>query len=213
LVRPMSSSLSAAKLAANRRNALKSTGPRTAGGKRRAMLNAHPRPLPGGGGASTPDAGRRPARVLPASSRPGRHLPPQTAGRHTVYGVDGADLVGKGEENPPLGCRRPGTHGGAGCAAGAATAFPGSRPAPAARVVATPARSVLGHPLGSPTPVRGRIESRLFIFGAKPGRRTYPRPSGSERLLEEFQGTFGEIVAVELLVDSQQDGRREDGGP
>jgi hypothetical protein len=38
------------------------------------------------------------------------------------------------------------------------------------------------------------IESRLFIFGAKPGRRTYPRPSGGERLLEEFQGTFGEMV-------------------
>ena len=54
--------------------------------------------------------------------------------------------------------------------------------------------SVLGHPLGSPTQVRGRIESRLFIFGAKPGRRSYPRPSRRERLLEEFQETFGEIV-------------------
>ncbi len=55
--------------------------------------------------------------------------------------------------------------------------------------------SVLGYPLGSPAEVRGRIESRLFIFGAKPGKRTYPRQSSRERLLEEFQETFGEILA------------------
>ncbi len=40
MVSPKSSATSPAKIAANRRNALKSTGPRTAAGKRRAMLNA-----------------------------------------------------------------------------------------------------------------------------------------------------------------------------
>ena len=50
--------------------------------------------------------------------------------------------------------------------------------------------SVLGRPVGSPADVRGRIESRLFIFGAKPGKRMYPRQSSRERLLEEFQETF-----------------------
>jgi hypothetical protein len=37
---PKSSSLSPAKLAANRRNALKSTGPKTAAGKRRVAMNS-----------------------------------------------------------------------------------------------------------------------------------------------------------------------------
>jgi len=39
--------------------------------------------------------------------------------------------------------------------------------------------SVLGLPIGSPEEVRRQIEARLFIFGAKPGRRQYahrPRP-------------------------------------
>ena len=40
MVSRKSSTTSPAKIAANRRNALKSTGPRTAAGKRRAMLNA-----------------------------------------------------------------------------------------------------------------------------------------------------------------------------
>ncbi len=35
--------------------------------------------------------------------------------------------------------------------------------------------AVLGRPLGSPADVRRRIEARLFIFGAKPGKRKYPR--------------------------------------
>ena len=35
--------------------------------------------------------------------------------------------------------------------------------------------SVIGRPIGSPANVRRRIEARLFIFGVQPGRRPYPR--------------------------------------
>ncbi len=57
--------------------------------------------------------------------------------------------------------------------------------------------SVLGQPLGSPTEVRRRIESRLFIFGARPGRRKYPRESRRQHLLKEFEEAFGRIQGRE----------------
>jgi len=53
--------------------------------------------------------------------------------------------------------------------------------------------SVLGRPLGPPADVRGRIESRLFIFGAKPGKRNYPTPRAPELVLEEVQDAFGRV--------------------
>ena len=55
--------------------------------------------------------------------------------------------------------------------------------------------SVLGRPVGSPAEVRCRIESRLFIFGGRPGRRKYPREATRQQLLSEFQKAFGQILA------------------
>ena len=40
----------------------------------------------------------------------------------------------------------------------------------------------LGRPLGSPTDVRQKIETGLLLYGAKPGRRTYPRETPMKEL-------------------------------
>jgi len=55
--------------------------------------------------------------------------------------------------------------------------------------------AVLGRPLCSPADVRRKIEARLFIFGAKPGKRKYPRRMPSERLFQQFVEAFGPIPA------------------
>jgi hypothetical protein len=209
----MSSSLSPAKLAANRRNALKSTGPRTAAGKRRAMLNAITR-------------GLCPAEVERQLRARGED-PREFCRLHR-------DLVAIFRPKEPADTLS--------VELMARTWWEKARrirhwvPAGPARTEELDAQlerlllflihaqrqrrewwqhrlaSVLGHPLGSPTQVRGRIESRLFIFGAKPGRRTYPRPSGSERLLEEFQGTFGEIVGrIVAKPEGSRKPNRDDG--
>jgi hypothetical protein len=52
--------------------------------------------------------------------------------------------------------------------------------------------SVLGRPIGSPANVRNRIEHRLFLFGARPGKRKYPR---DPRPTEPAWTEFGQIPA------------------
>jgi hypothetical protein len=47
--------------------------------------------------------------------------------------------------------------------------------------------AVLGWPVGGPASVRRQIESRLFIFGAQPGRRKYPTESKTAYLLGRFR--------------------------
>jgi hypothetical protein len=59
--------------------------------------------------------------------------------------------------------------------------------------------AVLGRRLGSPTDVRQKIEARLLLFGAKPGQRKYPTETPiikqlRGRLLEVFASTLGENV-------------------
>lgn len=49
--------------------------------------------------------------------------------------------------------------------------------------------SVLGRPVGSPAAVRDRIERRLFLFGAKPGRRKYPQPVRARPQFDEVSRT------------------------
>jgi hypothetical protein len=64
--------------------------------------------------------------------------------------------------------------------------------------------SVLELPLGSPADVRRQIESRLFIFGgAKPGRRKYPRRSTREDVLKELEEVFGRILAGQAASPAQ----------
>jgi hypothetical protein len=52
--------------------------------------------------------------------------------------------------------------------------------------------SVLGRPIGSPANVRDRIERRLFLFGAKRGKRKYPR---DPRAADQSWAEFDEIPA------------------
>jgi len=56
---------------------------------------------------------------------------------------------------------------------------------------------VLGPGPGSPADVRRKIERRLFAFGATKAARTYPRPMRLDGLLDEFQAAFGNILAGE----------------
>ena len=191
---PMSSTLSAAKLAANRRNALKSTGPRTAAGKRRAMLNAITRGLcPAEVERELRARGEEPRefcrlhRDLLAIFRPKERADTLSVEllartwwekarriRHWVAaGPPRTDDLDARLERLLL--------------------FLVHAQRQRREWWQHRLASVLGHPLGSPPHVRDRIESRLFIFGAKPGRRTYPWPSSRERLLDEFQATFSEI--------------------
>ncbi len=57
--------------------------------------------------------------------------------------------------------------------------------------------SVLGQSLQSPEDVRRQIESRLFIFGARRGKRKYPREAPREEQLKEFAEALGRILAGE----------------
>jgi hypothetical protein len=60
--------------------------------------------------------------------------------------------------------------------------------------------AVLGRRLGSPADVLRRIEARLFLFGAKPGRRTYTR----ETLRKEVRRRFLDLFASTLAQSSDQ---------
>jgi hypothetical protein len=68
--------------------------------------------------------------------------------------------------------------------------------------------SVLGWPVGSPANALRRIESRLFIFGAQPGRRSYPNESRSVRLLKRFQEEARRIAAEEASQSGAGSGNR-----
>jgi len=67
--------------------------------------------------------------------------------------------------------------------------------------------AVLGQPLGSAADVRQRIEARLLLFGAKPGHRTYPR----EKLWKEVRRQFISVFASTLAESSDQ-GLAAEGG-
>jgi hypothetical protein len=193
-----STTLTPARLAANRRNALKSTGPKTAAGKRRVALNPLSRDLcPQELERQLRARGEDPRefcrlhRDLIAILQPGG----EPAGRTVEW------LARTWWEK----ARRIRQWVGAGPVRSQDL---DARLEELLRFVVHVQRqrhewwhyrlvSVLGAPLGSPAEVRRRIESRLFIFGARPGRRKYPRESRSERLLAEFEAAFGSILAGE----------------
>ncbi len=58
--------------------------------------------------------------------------------------------------------------------------------------------AVLGRTLGSPPDVRRKIEARLLLFGAKPGKRNYPRQAPREQLHQEFAEAFGSTQAEDV---------------
>ena len=128
------------KIAANRRNALKSTGPKTAAGKRRVALNTRSRDLvPEELERQLLARGEGPAGFPPPAPRFDRHLPPRRpcgTGRRASHS---AEVVGEGAPDAQLGGLRPGGDRRLEQATGGVDPVPGLHPAAAARVVAASA--------------------------------------------------------------------------
>jgi hypothetical protein len=188
--------LGPAKLAANRRNARKSTGPRTPAGKRRVALNARrrelcPQELEQQLRARGEDPGefRRLHRDLIAIFLP-----------QDVAGVGAVEWLARTWWEKARRIRH-------WVAAGPARVQDLDVRLEALLLFLVQVQrrrhewwqhrlvSVLGRPLGSPGDVRCQIESRLFIFGATPGRRKYPRESPSRTT--ELEEVLRWIVAGE----------------
>ncbi len=213
--------LSPAKLAANRRNALKSTGPRTGAGKRRAMLNAITRDLcPEELDRQLRARGEDPRefcrlhRDLVALFRPEERAEVLAV---TVMARTWWDKARRTRDWVAAGPARTDdldalleelllflVH-----AMRKRQAHWGYR-----------LGSVLGRPLGAPADVRRRIESRLFVFGAKPGRRKYPGQSRQQALLRKFMKAFSQRAAEtaegtagppDASVEAKRDGSEDDG--
>lgn len=182
---------SALKIAANRRNAIKSTGPKTLAGKRRAALNTRRRGLIPEAverqllarGENLEDF-RRLHRDLIAIFRPKdgwekggvealAFLWWKKARR--IRGWIGAgqarcqDLDGQIDELIRL----------------LLLTQKAQRQWWKARI-----SSVLGYGMRGPQDVRLRIESRLFVFGGRPGKRSYPR----KPRLREVVGPYEEVL-------------------
>ena len=190
------STLSPARLAANRRNAQKSTGPRTAAGKRRVALNPRKhnliseelqRQLVARG--EDPREFRRLHRDLIAIFRPDEPAEVEAvlimasvwwekARRIRNWVASGparADDLDKRLEDW----------------LGFLVSIQRQRHKWwQYRLIA-----VLGRPLGGPAEVRRKIEARLLLFGTKPGRRKYPRATANKLEFEEFMKAVEPILA------------------
>jgi hypothetical protein len=192
-----SSNLSAARLAANRRNALKSTGPKTPAGKRRVSLNKGrdkelcsaevERDLLARG--ESPRDFRRLHRDLIALFRPGDRL--EKGGVQTLASVWWKKArrirgwVGAGEPR---------------CDDLDAQLDQLIRLlllTQSAQHQWWKARisSVLGYGLRNPLEVRLRIERRLFAFGGRPGKRNYPRKPAWKEAVKPYEEALGQIMA------------------
>jgi hypothetical protein len=187
---------SALRIAANRRNALKSTGPRTAAGKRRVALNTRSHAL-------IPEELERQLLARGENPRDFRRL-------HR-------DLIA---------LFHPEDRAGAGAVLLMASTWWEKARRIRNWVAAGPARvddldkrleeglqflvyiqrqrhewwqqrlvAVLGRPLGGPADVRRKIEARLFLFGAKAGNRKYPRQTPKEQAFEQLLEAVRPILA------------------
>jgi len=189
-------SLSPARLAANRRNAQKSTGPKTKAGKRRAALNGRRLDI------AFPEIERQ-LRARGEDPRDFRGLHRDVAALfqpRDVVGEAAVQLLAMTWWEKARRIRN----------------WVGGGPAPTNDLDGkieellvflvsvqrqrherwrTRLVEVLGPGPGSPADVRRKIERRLFAFGATKATRTYPRPTKLDGLLEEFQATIGDIMA------------------
>jgi len=196
---PKRRTLTAARLAANRRNALKSTGPKTAAGKRRVSLNTLraglcspelERELRARG--EEPRDFRRMHRDLIALFRPGN--------QGEKDGVEAMALAWWKK------ARR--IRGWVGAGEPKCDDLDNLLEALIHLLVLTQradhrwwkARlsAVLGPGLSSPKEVRLRIERRLLAFGGRPGRRSYgrpPVPGTTEQALSPTEAALSRIMA------------------
>jgi hypothetical protein len=191
------------RILANRRNALKSTGPQSAAGKRRVALNARRRGLCSEeleqqfrARGEDPRDFRRLHRDLIAIFHPkdGVAVEAVELMAHTWWEKARRirNWVGAGQPqaddldarldrllvlfaHPKAGRHRWSVH----------------------RLAA-----VLGRPLGSPPDVRRKIEARLLLFGAKPSQRKYPPHRPREQTLQEFEEVLGPSPAGKAQAPS-----------
>jgi len=194
---PKPSNLSAARLAANRRNALKSTGPKTPAGKRRVSLNKGrdkelcspevERELRARG--ESPRDFRRMHRDLIAIFRPGDSW--EKRGVETLAFVWWKKArrirgwVGAGEAR----CDDLDTQ--------LDQLIQLLLLTQSAQHQWWKARlsSVLGYGLRNPQEVRLRIERRLFAFGGRPGKRNYPRKPARKEAVSPYEDAIGQVMA------------------
>jgi len=196
------------RIAANRRNALKSTGPRTLAGKRRVALNARRRDL-------CSEQQERELRARGEDPREFRRLHRDLIGIFRPKDRSAAEAVEQMARTWWEKARRIRNWVGAG--------QPRSdeldeRLEKLLMLLVYGERqrhrwwrhrlaAVLGQPLGSAADVRRRIEARLLLFGAKPGQRTYPR----EMLWKELRRQFISVFASTLAESSDQELAVEEG--
>ncbi len=187
---------SPARLAANRRNAQKSTGPRTAAGKRRAALNSQRR------GLAAPEIERQ---LQERGENPedfrGLHrdlvalFPPHEASDETAVRVLAEtwwekarrlrDWAGEGKPQTrdldakidPL------------------LLFLVNKQMERHEKWHVRLTAVLGRRLGGPADTRRKIERRLFAFGATKFIRRYPKPPKAETAKDQFQAAMVDILA------------------
>jgi len=185
------SRLSPARLAANRRNAQKSTGPKTKAGKRRAALNAF---------RLAPPEIERQLRVRGEDPRDFRRLHRDVAALfqpHDVAGAAAVQLLAMKWWEKARRIRNCVTAGEA------LTDDLDEKIEELLTFVAYVQRQlhqpwqarlmeVLGPELGKPADVRRKIERRLVAFGATKATRTYPRLIKADGLLEQLQAAFGQ---------------------
>ncbi len=187
--------LSPARLAANRRNAQKSTGPKTKAGKRRAALNA--RRL----GLAPPEIERQ-LQARGEDPRDLRRLHCDVAALfqpHDVAGEAAVQLLAMTWWEKARRIRN-------WVAAGPARTddLDGKIEQLLTFLVNVQRQrherwrvrlvDVLGSALGGPADVRRKIERRLSVFGATKATRTYARPPKGDGLLEQFQAVFGDLL-------------------
>jgi len=186
------------RILANRRNALKSTGPRTTAGKRRAALNARRRGLCSEeleqqfrARGEDPREFRRLHRDLIAIFHPkdGGAMGVVELMAHTWWEKARRirNWVGAGQPSAnDLDTRLERlltllAHG----------------EALQHRWWVHRLAAVLGRPLGFPPDVRRKIEARLTLFGAKPAQRKYPRQTPREQRLKKFARALSLTLARE----------------
>lgn len=188
--------LSPARLAANRRNAQKSTGPKTKAGKRRVALNARRR------GFAPPEIERQ-LLARGESPRDFRCLHRDVAAlfpAQDVIGETAVQLLAMTWWEKARRIRK-------WVAAGPAPTndLDGKIEKLLVYLVSVQSQrherwrvrlaEVLGPRPGGPAEVRRKIERRLLAFGATKASRTYPRTTKLDGLIDEFQATVGEILA------------------
>jgi len=184
------------RIAANRRNALKSTGPRTLAGKRRVALNARRRGLCSEelerqlrARGEDPQEFRRLHRDLIAIFHPKDHAAVEAVALMAQTWWEKArrirDWVAAGQpRTDELDARLEKL---------LVLLVYGERQRHGwwrHRLAA-----VLGRPVGSPNGVRHKIEARLLLFGAKAGQRKYPQETPRKQLRRRFLDVFASTLA------------------